>query len=151
VLETIFESEAEMIAFFQRLAGYFLTGNVAERVLPICWGEGANGKTTIFNTLMATLGPDYAMPAMRDLLLVKRVDTHPTDQAALFGKRLVVSMESGQGRRVDEDLVKHLTGTDRITARRMREDPWSFDPTHTLVLATNHMPDIRGTDDAIWD
>jgi putative DNA primase/helicase len=47
-------------------------------------------------------------------------------------------------------MVKELTGGDPIRARRMREDFWEFRPTHTLMMATNHKPAIRGGDHGIW-
>jgi putative DNA primase/helicase len=50
-----------------------------------------------------------------------------------------------------DGLVKQLTGGDRISARRMRENPWNFWPTHTIFMATNHKPEIRSTDNAIWN
>ena len=59
-------------------------------------------------------------------------------------------MENEEGRRFAESLVKHITGRDRIKARRMREDFWEFDPTHTVFLGTNHRPEVRGIDHAIW-
>jgi putative DNA primase/helicase len=99
---------------------------------------------------MATFGPDYAMKAPPDLLMAKAHDGHPTDRADLFGKRLVVAIETEEGRRLNETLVKELTGGDRIRARRMREDFWEFEPTHTLIMATNHKPVVRGTDRGIW-
>jgi putative DNA primase/helicase len=75
---------------------------------------------------------------------------HPTERAFLFGKRLVVAMESREEARLNEALIKQLTGSDAITARRMHEDNWTFSPTHKLMLCTNHKPVIRGTDHAIW-
>jgi putative DNA primase/helicase len=77
-------------------------------------------------------------------------DRHPTERADLFGKRLVAAIETQEGRRINEALVKELTGGDPIRARRMREDFWEFLPTHKIILATNHKPEIRGTDHAIW-
>ena len=62
----------------------------------------------------------------------------------------MVCQETAEGRRFNESLVKQLTGGDAITARRMFEDNWTFEPTHKLWLATNHRPEIRGTDHAIW-
>jgi putative DNA primase/helicase len=79
---------------------------------------------------MGLLGPDYTMRAPPELLKVKKGDSHPTERAALFGKRLVVAIETGEGARINETMVKELTGSDPITARRMREDFWIFDPTH---------------------
>jgi P4 family phage/plasmid primase-like protien len=134
--------------FVQRAIGYAATGEVSEEVLVILYGVGANGKSTLVNAVMAALG-DYAMQAAPDLLMAKR-GSHPTELADLFGARFVASVEVEEGRRLAESLVKQLTGRDPIKARRMREDFWQFDPTHTVFLATNHRPEVRGTDHAIW-
>jgi putative DNA primase/helicase len=32
----------------------------------------------------------------------------------------------------------------------MREDPWEFDPSHTIVLFSNHKPQVQGQDEGIW-
>ncbi len=93
---------------------------------------------------------DYAKQAAPDLLLAKHNDAHPTEIADLFGARLVVCQEIEGGRRLAEATVKQLTGGDVIKARHMREDFWSFTPTHKLFLAANHKPNVRGTDYAIW-
>jgi putative DNA primase/helicase len=82
--------------------------------------------------------------------MAKKQDQHPAQLARLFGKRLVVCVETHEGARLDEALVKELTGGDPITARGMREDPWQFYPTHKPILITNHRPEIRGTDEGIW-
>ena len=90
------------------------------------------------------------MKATADLLLMKRDTDHPTALTDLHGKRLVACIETDDGRRLAEALVKELTGGDPIRARRMREDFWQFMPTHKVVLACNHRPTVRGTDHAIW-
>jgi putative DNA primase/helicase len=149
-LKRIFADNASLITFVQRLCGVSLTGDVSEQMLPIFWGVGANGKTTLLSTLLGILGDDYAMPAPPGLLLLRRGEHHPTERALLFGKRLIVDMESAEGARLNEALVKHLTGSDQITARRMREDYWSFPPTHKIIMGTNHKPEIRETKHAIW-
>src|SRR5262249_22300760 len=141
--------DADLIAYVRRLCGYCLTALVCEQFLWIFWGTGANGKTTFLNTLFGVLGADYAMHAAGDFLVAKK-DAHPTERADLFGKRLVVTAEPEQGRRLAEALVKQLTGGDRIRARRMKENFWEFAPSHKLVLCTNHKPRIRGNDHAIW-
>jgi P4 family phage/plasmid primase-like protien len=150
VLEKIFNRNANMIAFVQRLFGMALTADISEQVLPIFWGSGANGKTTLLTAILEMMGSDYAVMAPPGLLLVKRGEAHPTERACLFGKRLVVDMESAEDARLDETTVKRLTGSDPITARRMREDFWTFSPTHKIILGTNHKPVIRETKHAIW-
>jgi putative DNA primase/helicase len=127
-----------------------LTGLTTEHVLPVAWGSGANGKSTWINALFDVLGGDYSGKAHRDLLLAVKGDRHPTALAWLHGKRFVACIETSEGARLDEALVKEMTGGDTITARKMREDFWTFTPTHKIALVTNHKPTVRGTDHAIW-
>ncbi len=148
-LNSTFGGDADLIQFVQRAVGYSLTGDVREQVLLICHGVGSNGKSVFLNILQKLLGA-LAFQAAPDLLMADKQRRHPTEQADLFGKRLVVCQETGEGRRFNETLVKQLTGGDTITARRMHEDFWQFRPTHKLWLSTNHKPEIRGTDFAIW-
>jgi putative DNA primase/helicase len=149
-LSLVFNGDQELIGFVRRLFGVALTGTVREQVLPIFHGAGSNGKSTILNTLLGVLGTDYGMKAPKDLLMLKRNEAHPTELATLHGKRLIVAIETAGGARLNESLIKELTGSDPITTRRMREDFWTFDPTHKVILATNHRPKVRGTDHAIW-
>jgi putative DNA primase/helicase len=146
----IFADDEDLIGFVQRLFGMCLTGDVSSQVLPIFYGEGGNGKSTILNALIDIMGPDYAIAAPPGLLFAKHSEGHPTDKASLFGMRLVVDLESAEGARLNEALVKQLTGSDRISARRMREDFWTFLPTHKLIIGTNSQPAIQETKNAIW-
>ena len=149
-LEAIFKGTQPLIDFLQRFLGYAITGNVREQILAILWGGGSNGKSTLLNAVMDTLGTDYCLKAVADLLMAKKHESHPTERADLFGMRLVVCTETADGRGMNEALVKELTGGDKIRARRMREDFWEFDPTHKPILCTNHKPKVRGNDHAIW-
>jgi putative DNA primase/helicase len=149
-LTEIFATRIGLIPYLRRFSGLCLTGDVSEQLLHIFWGIGANGKSVLLNLLLAMLGEDYAIKAAPELLMQKRSETHPTERADLHGKRLVVAIESAEGGRLAEALVKDLTGGDRIRARRMREDFWEFSPTHKIILCTNHKPRIVGSDHAIW-
>src|SRR4029079_15223360 len=95
-------------------------------------------------------GGDFACKVSSELLLASRAERHPTERADLFGRRLIVANETDDGRPLAEGMVKELTGGDTLTVRRMREDFWRFKPSHSLVLVTNHMPQVRGTDHALW-
>jgi putative DNA primase/helicase len=140
----------DLIRWCQRWYGYCLTGDVREHVLPIYYGCGANGKSTEIEAYMNALGSDYAMKAPPDLLLLKKNDSHPTERADLFGKRFVACVEAGDGRKLNEPLIKELTGGDSIRARWMHENFWEFRPSYMVILCTNHKPVVRGTDNAIW-
>lgn len=140
----------DLISFVQRLMGYCLTGDVSEQKLPIFYGTGANGKSTLLNAFMDVVGTDYTMQSMPDFLMEKRGESHPTEKASLFGKRFVSCVETEASRRLAESTVKMLTGGEKIMARRMREDFWEFEPSHKLVLCTNHKPVVAGQDHGIW-
>ena len=148
-LHTIFAGDIAMVEFVQRLSGLGILGEVVEHLLPICHGDGANGKSVFVESLMGAMG-DYAMKAPRDFCIATKHEGHPTEIADLYGKRLVVITETGDGQRLDEALVKELTGGDTLRARRMREDFWEFAPSHLAVMVTNHQPAVKGTDNGIW-
>jgi putative DNA primase/helicase len=149
-LLSVFEKKAELVAYLQRLCGYGLTGDVREQILPIFWGDGSNGKSLIFKTVLRVMGRDYADVGADELMGGGQSNPHPTYLADLFGKRLVTLAETREGGRLNETLIKKLTGGELLKARRMKEDLWSFAPTHKVWLATNHKPEVRGNDHGIW-
>jgi putative DNA primase/helicase len=149
-LDGVFGGDDLIIQFVQRLAGYCATGDVSEQILAVFFGTGSNGKSTLLNAVQNTLGTDYTAAAPPALLMEKKTETHPTELAGLFGKRFVIAQETNQGARLAESTVKQLTGGDMISARRMREDFWTFAPTHKLGICTNNRPRVRGSDHGIW-
>jgi putative DNA primase/helicase len=142
------QPDEAMRDFLARLFGHALLGKVVEHILAVLYGVGANGKTTLVEAVTKVFG-DYGRPVDPGLL-IDRGDVHPTGTAALFGLRLAITHETDAGRRLAEGTVKRLTGGDKITARRMREDFFDFDPSHSIVMHTNHKPVVRGTDEGIW-
>jgi putative DNA primase/helicase len=118
--------------------------------MPTNYGPGRNGKGVFTNTLLHVMGA-YAKQIPTELLTVKRGDAHPTDRATLLGCRFAAAVETEQERALNVALVKQLTGGDRISARFMRQDFFEFEPTHKLMLSTNHRPVIGETKNAIWD
>jgi putative DNA primase/helicase len=151
-LDLIMDGDPKMIAFLQRAVGYALTGATDERCIFILYGGGRNGKST-FTENIAYLMDGHALKTRSETLLDKKNgDSIPNDIAALKGRRLVYAAETGQGRRLDEDRIKELSGDrDTISARFMRGEWFTFVPTFKIWLHTNYKPEIRGTDAAIWD
>lgn len=139
----------EVRAYFQRYCGYCLTGDVSEQMILIAVGDGANGKSTAFRVIQEVLSKSYAIQISPDLLTAKAQRNHPTELADLHGIRLAVGIETSKHQELDVPLIKQLTGGDRVRARRMHEDFWEFDPTHKLVLVTNHLPRVPVDDYAM--
>ena len=138
----------ETRAYVQRLAGAALHGGQKDHIFVIDYGHGRNGKGTYTRAVQNVLGP-YCVLVHKDLLAGTR-DQHDTVKAALFRARLAFAAETQRRVRLREESIKALTGGDRIQARRMREDPWEFNPTHMLRLNTNYLPQVNGRDEGIW-
>lgn len=149
-LDYTFAGDAELVEFVRRAVGYTLTGLTREQCLFLCHGPGRNGKSTFLKTVAGLLGEDYAQQAPTSLLLNRDKNSATNDIARLRGARLVTAVETPEGRRLDENLAKQLTGGDKITARLLHKEFFEFTPVLKLWIATNHRPEIRGTDLAIW-
>jgi putative DNA primase/helicase len=153
VLEARYMADARatrLIAFLQRAIGYSLTGQTKEQCFFLLYGGGSNGKSTFLEVLQALLH-EYAQSTPSASLFAKdRHDGIPNDIARLRGARLVTAVEIGEGRRLNEELVKRLTGQDTMTARFLHAEFFDFMPAFKLFLACNHLPVIRGTEHAIW-
>lgn len=139
----------DMIGYLQRAAGYSLTGNVSEQCLFFLHGDGANGKSTFLDVLLTMLG-EYGMQAVSEMLVQRKSEVHLTERADLHNRRMVATIETDDGRKMAEALVKQVTGGDRIRARKCHKDCFEFLPTFKIWLAANHKPAVKGTDHAIW-
>ncbi len=149
-LSRIMGHDLEMVAFLQRVLGYCLTGSTREQCLFVLHGSGSNGKSTFLDTVRAVLG-DYAMHTRAETFVVKESGGGiPNDVAALRGARVVTASEIKQGARLDESLIKEMTGDSAMTARYMRGEFFTFNPSWKTLWAVNHRPVIRGTDHGIW-
>lgn len=140
--------DPDVLDYVQRFLGYGLTGEVGEHLVHFFCGSGANGKSTLLDAIRHVLG-DYAVTVPANLLMEGAFDRHPTELARLHGARLAICPETVERGAIDESRLKALSGGDRITARRMREDFWDFPASHKLLFATNRKPRVSGTSEAI--
>ena len=66
------------------------------------------------------------------------------------GPRFVCTSEVDEEHRLNEQLVKDITGGDTLEGRRLYQEAFTFKPQFKPWMYGNHKPEIRGTDDAIW-
>lgn len=151
-LERVTGGDKGLQAFLEQVAGYALTGSTREEKLLFVYGPARSGKSTFLGALQATLGEDYSHTCDFEAFLKRKPTGGPKDDLAnLAGKRLVVSVETDEGARLAEGLVKQLTGGDRIRARRLYSNSVEFLPQFKLFLAANDRPKARDDDDALWE
>ncbi len=142
--------DADERAYLQRVIGQALYGRVTEHLFPVLIGEGANGKGTFYGAVEAALG-DYATVIDPSLLMASEKGRAPGPELMeLLGTRLVFGSETEEGRKLDEPTMKRLTGGDKLTARRLYREPVTWTPSHQIVYVTNHKPEVKGNDPAVW-
>jgi putative DNA primase/helicase len=146
----IFAGQDEVVRFAQEFLGYSLTGSTTESIMLILHGQGSNGKSVMLEVISHVLG-SYAQEAAPTAFIVQRnTDTLRNDLAMLRGARLVTAMETSETARLDMATVKRITGGDRITARFLHQEFFSYVPQFKLLLATNAMPEVTGADTGTW-
>ncbi len=135
--------------FVQMAIGYSLSGKDTEHCFFFLYGTGANGKTTLVETLLWVLG-DYAMKASPDLLLPKKQRGATPEVAELIGRRVVVASETGRGQAIPEARIKNMTGGDTQSGRALYQESQKFTASYKIWIFGNHKLAIRGTDEGIW-
>lgn len=149
-IKEIFQDDEELIGFVKKAIGYSLTGDTREECIFLCHGNGANGKSKMLGAIRQALG-DYSRNAAVKTFMAKGQDPNANnDLAMLASRRFVTTIETNEGQRLDEALVKQASGGDPITARFLFSEYFEFIPAFKLWFGVNHEPEIRGTDDGIW-
>lgn len=148
-LNTIFCGDRELIDYVQLQLGAACVGKVYEENLLIANGCGSNGKSTLFGILYSVLG-DYAMSVNPDILMGKINQEQQIAAAELKGKRLCIAQETESGQVLSSSMVKRMVSTDNIIGRKLYQAPIEFKPTHSLMLATNHLPQVKDDDEGTW-
>ncbi len=148
-LDTFFCGDKELIKYVQLIAGIAAIGKVNLEALIIAYGDGKNGKSTFWNVLSRILGT-YSGNISADTLTVGCRRNVKPELAEARGKRLLIAAELEEGTRLSTANVKQFCSTDKIFAEKKYKEPFSYTPTHTLVLYTNHLPKVGASDSGTW-
>lgn len=142
--------DAQTREFVQKAAGYSLTPDMREEVIFFLHGTGNNGKSTFINTILSLMG-DYATQCNPNSLMLKRDNERPrNDIARLKGMRLVAASEAGANQQFDEEFIKRVSGDDKIVARFLHQEEFTFQASWKIWLMANHRPKIVSQDYAMW-
>lgn len=148
-LDTIFCGNKELIDYVQMICGLAAVGKVQVEALIIAYGCGRNGKSTFWNSVSRVLGLYSGNISADTLTFGCRRNVKP-EMAEVKGKRLLIAAEMQEGARLNDSTVKQLCSVDDIFAEKKYKDPFSFSPSHSLVLYTNHLPRVSASDDGTW-
>lgn len=149
-LNEAFGDDPEMLPYVRRAVGYSLCGDTGEQCFFMLYGSGANGKTTFLETIVKLLGTHATTAAFSAFLVQHNQGGPRNDLASLCGARFVKAAEAEHRAKLDEAVMKQLTGEDTISARFLFHEAFEYRPQFKIWLATNVKPGIWETSDAIW-
>jgi putative DNA primase/helicase len=151
-LAEIFDGDRELIDWIQVAIGYSLMGLTTEHCFFLCYGIGRNGKGVFLETIREVLG-DYGSVAEFETFLQKDKSNVREMEAVgnLKGKRFVIASETSDNTRLNEALIKRLTGGDKLLGSKLHASSFEFRPTHTIWFACNHRPAIKDATVAMWE
>jgi putative DNA primase/helicase len=129
----------EHAEFVQRVFGRAIIALNERRTLSILWGQGRNGKSTVIGGVRSAIEP-YVVEADPATLLERKGDRIENDLARMSRARLVLVRELPENRRLDENLVKQLTGGDLISARYLYGEYFTYAPGFVVCIASNAHP-----------
>lgn len=153
-LDDVFDGDEDKIEFIKQAVGYSITGLVTEELLFFLVGSGANGKSTFTNVLHAVIGPEYSSTADPSIFATDprgHRGNGDRDNAQLVSVRFLSTNEIGVSAQWSDERVKSLTSRDgMLSARRLYGEVFTFQPTHTPWVKSNHRPVAFDTSAGFW-
>jgi len=128
-----------------------LIGANKNQTFNVYHGSGSNGKSILADLMSVTLG-EYKGTVPITLVTDVRGKIGGTSDEVLKlkGVRYAVMQEPSKGVKLNEGIMKELTGGDPIQARGLYSESEIFDPQFSLVVCTNNLFDIESNDDGTW-
>ena len=135
---------------WEHLSSSLIGANINQTFNIYC-GSGSNGKSILADLMSLSLG-DYKGTVPISLVTEKRnkIGGTSSEVIQLKGIRYAVMQEPSKDSKVDEGVMKELTGGDPIQARALYSESEIFEPQFNLVVCTNNLPEITSNDDGTW-
>lgn len=141
------QPDAAVRAFLDEWDGYSLTGDASEQKLVFHYGTGKNGKSTYFAVVMAMAG-DYGKSIPIETFVnegkARSAGQASPDLAMLRRVRNLVTSEPERGWKLNEALIKSLTGGDEVPVRELHRPYFMLKPEFKLRIGGNHKPNLGG-------
>jgi len=137
-------------AYFARVAGYSLGGEVRHDAVFFFHGPTGSAKSTIIGAIEAMLGSYVESVEFSTFLRHRDVGGTQPGLAKLPGARVAVCNEVEPGRAFNVGLLKAFSAGDTVTCHAKYEAPFTFRPLARLWLVANDRPEAPHTDGAVW-
>lgn len=143
--------DVELLKYMWEHSASCLVGTNENQTFNIYTGSGRNGKSKYVDLMAKGLG-DYKGTVPITLITQKRnsIGSTSSEIVQLMGTRYAVMQEPSKGDRINEGIMKEITGGDPIQGRALFKDTVTFIPQFKLVVCTNTLFDIKSNDDGTW-
>ena len=148
-LETTFAGDQETAAYILRFLGYALTGSTAEHRFLFFQGAPATGKSAFLDVVNRIFGA-YCKSVPSRTFVKNKGDDHPTIVANLAGPRLVYFAETGDGAKLDDEMINSCVAGDKLSARVMHGNWYEIEPKCKLVMSSNFRPWMSGPESGVY-
>lgn len=128
-----------------------LIGTNLNQTFNIYHGSGSNGKSILTDLMSHALG-EYKGTVPITLVTEKRnaIGGTSSEIIQLKGVRYAVMQEPSKDTKINEGIMKELTGGDPVQGRALYCESEIFEPQFKLVVCTNSLFDITSNDDGTW-
>lgn len=152
VIDTYMMGDEGKKRYIKQLLGSCLTGSTKSRAFPVMWGDGRNGKSTIFDTIMKILG-EYAITLNESYIKMNKQESLERKRETMLtkGKRLCYISETAKETEYDMPTIKKITGDEYSSGRALQKTEITFKNTHKLIIATQNKPLINEQSSGAWD
>jgi putative DNA primase/helicase len=143
------QPDPEVRDYLQRLMGYCLTAETREQCVVFFIGVAGSGKNTFLHPFELLLGPYYTSLGLSALLESTDEYQRLTMLASVVGVRLASIQETPLKKGFDANTLKAMTGSGKLTARRMYHHPFAFTPSFKPLILANAPPKLNHVDEAL--
>lgn len=146
-MDEVFAHDAETIREFQKMIGYFLTGDTSLQKIFLLKGERRSGKGTIGRVINNLIGrSNIAGIGFNDL-------GESFGMQSLIGKQLAIVSDARLGRwadtgRVAENLLR-ISGEDEVNVNRKNREAWNGKLNVKFMIMSNETPIVQDASGAL--
>ncbi|WP_316224669.1 MULTISPECIES: phage/plasmid primase, P4 family [unclassified Bradyrhizobium] len=144
--------DAEVRRTLQQFTGMSLLG-LPLQLFMFHYGLGANGKSVFLETIVRLLGRSMAVNLPTESIIGggdRNAGGASPDLIRLYGKRMVRIVELPEGKPLQSELIKKLTGGEEIPIRTLFKGYIDFTPRAKPHMSGNGLPKITDLSNGLW-
>ncbi len=147
----IMNNNKENCDFLQKCLGYCITGCMKARCFFIFYGSGSNGKSSLTEMLKIILNKFYSTGDHKIFIDNTTNGSATPHLMVLKNSRLITMAEPNKEFKLNDTILKAITGGDSISCRQIYCEQIEIKPMAKCIMLTNNLPKWDIFDQAMRD